>query len=122
MNAIVESDKHEYELTKEFNRMSKTAQNQLREKYVSDVDIGINVHFAKLQKHWLMMYCIVNHDYMKMTAEECLLSLANWREVYRLNSKFEKEADQVAWLNGKMDEIFGEGNYPYQYIDKLEDM
>ena len=82
----------------------------------------INEYFAKLQKNWLMLSCIVMADFMGKNADECLLYLANFKEVYRLNSKFEKEADQMAWLNGKMDEIFGEGNYPYQYIDKLEDM
>ena len=62
MNVMVEREKHEYELTKEFNRMSKTAQAQLTEKYKADVELGINVHFAKLQKHWLILDCIVDHD------------------------------------------------------------
>lgn len=122
MKVRVGEKKHEFELTKEFNRMTKTAQNQLNECYRRDVEHGINVHHAKLQKHWLMMYCIVNHDYMGMTAEECLLSLANWREVYRQNSAIQSEEEQLRWLQGKMDEIFGEGNYPYEYIDKLEEM
>lgn len=82
----------------------------------------INEYFAKLQKNWLMLSCVVMADFMGKSADECLLYLANFKEVYRLNSKFEKEADQVAWLTAKMDDIFGVGNYPYQYIDKLEDM
>jgi hypothetical protein len=82
----------------------------------------INQYFAKLQKNWLMLSCIVEHDYCGRSAEECLLYLANFKEVYRLNSKFATEEEQMAWLNGKMDEIFGKGNYPYEYIDKLEEM
>lgn len=77
---------------------------------------------AKLQKIWLMLDCIVHYDYMGMSKEECLLHLANWREVYRLNSKLKTEEEQFAWLNAKMTEIFGEGGYPYEYIDKLEDI
>jgi hypothetical protein len=122
MNAIVDNKKNEYELTKEFNRLSKTAQRQLNEKYKQDVERGIDVHHAKLQKNWLMFGCIVLHDFMGMTAEECLLFLGNWHEVYYQNSKIETEAEQQAWLMGKMDEIFGVGNYPKEYIDGLEEV
>ena len=82
----------------------------------------INHYFAKLQKNWLMLSCIVDHDYCGRSAEECLLYLANFREVYRLNAKLGSDEKQQEWLHGKMDEIFGEGNYPYEYIDKLEEM
>ena len=34
----------------------------------------------------------------------------------------QSDAEQGEWLNAKMTEIFGEGGYPYYYIDKLEDM
>lgn len=82
----------------------------------------INQYFAKLQKNWLMLSCIVMADYMGKTKEECLLYLANFKEVYRQNAKLAGDAEQQAWLNGKMKEIFGEGGYPYEYIDKLEEM
>ena len=82
----------------------------------------IDAHFAKLQKNWLMLSCIVLSTYMGKSAEECLLYLANFKEVYRINAKKKDDAEQQAWLNGKMDEIFGVGNYPYKYIDKLEDI
>lgn len=82
----------------------------------------INENFAKLQKNWLMLSCIVMADFMGKDKDECLLYLANFREVYRLNSKLNGDAEQQAWLNAKMTEIFGEVGYPYQYIDKLEEM
>jgi hypothetical protein len=82
----------------------------------------INEYFAKLQKNWLMLSCIVMADYMCKDKDECLLYLANFKEVYRLNSKLNGDAEQQEWLMGKMDEIFGVGNYPYEYIDKLEEM
>lgn len=122
MNVRVEREKHEYELTKEFNRMSKTAQAQLTEKYKADVDRGCNVHFAKLQKHWLILDCIVDHDYMGKTPEEILLRMGNWHEVYRLNSKIMTEEEQLAWFDKKLTEIFGDPDFFYQYLDKLENM
>lgn len=121
MNVIIDENKKGFELTKEFNRMSKVAQNQLNETYKSDVELGINVYFADVQKNMLMLQCVAM-DKVGLTAEQCLLVLANMREVYRLNSKIKTDAEQQAWLKGEMDRIFGVGNYPYQYIDKLEDM
>ena len=82
----------------------------------------INQYFAKLQKNWLRLSCIVLHNNFGFGKDRCMLYLANWKEVYRLNSKIGSDAEQQAWLEAEMDKIFGEGNYPYEYIDKLEDM
>lgn len=81
----------------------------------------INQHFAQLQKNWLMLSCIVLSEAMGLSKDECLLYLANFRGVYKQNSQIATEEEQQAWLRGKMEEIF-EGQYPYQYIDKLENM
>lgn len=82
----------------------------------------INQYLAKLQKNWLRLSCIVMSEYMGLSADDCLLYLANFKEVYRKNSKYTSEESQEKWLSEKMDEIFGKGNYPYQYIDKLEEL
>ena len=63
---------------------------------------------------------MVLHNNFGFGKDRCLLYLANWREVYRLNAKKGSDAEQQAWLRAEMDKIFGEGNYPYEYIDKLE--
>lgn len=81
----------------------------------------INSHFAKLQKNWLMLSCMVFHNNFGFGKDRCLLYLANWREMYRLNAKQGGGEAQQAWLKAEMDKIFGEGNYPYEYIDKLEE-
>lgn len=82
----------------------------------------INQYFAKLQKNWLMLSCIVLNRFFGFGRKRLLIYLANWREVYRLNSKIKSDEEQQAWLRGEMDRIFGKGNYPYEYIDKLEEM
>lgn len=121
MNVIVDNKKHEYELTKEYNRLSKVAQKQLNDTYKNDVELGINIYLAKTQKNMLMLQCIAM-DMAGLSVEQMLLVLANMRETYRLNSKITSEKEQDVWLKAQMDRIFGEGNYPYQYIDKLENM
>ena len=82
----------------------------------------INQYYAKLQKNWLMLSCIVLNRYFGLGRKRLLIYLANWKEIYRLNSKLGSDEAQQAWLRGEMDKIFGKDNYPYKYIDKLEDM
>lgn len=82
----------------------------------------INAHFAKLQKNWLMLSCMVMARYMGMSKEDCLLYLANFREVYRLNSQKKTDAEQKAWLEEQMNGIFGVDGFPTKYLDKLEEM
>ena len=108
--------------SKEFNRLTKAAQDRLLAQYEEDLIHNTNKNLAKVQKKMLQMLCIDMHDYMGMSPDECLLALANMKEIYRFNSKIKTEAEQEAWLDGKMVEIFGEGGYPYEYIDKLEEL
>ena len=77
---------------------------------------------AELQKIWLQFACIVLHKNFGFGKKRCLLFLANWREMYRLNSRIEGRADQSEFLAGEMEKIFGKGGYPKEYIDKLEEL
>ena len=77
---------------------------------------------AELQKIWLKMACIVLHNNFGFGKDRCLLFLANWREMYRLNSKIEGRAEQERFLAEGIDKIFGKDGYPKDYIDKLEEM
>ena len=121
MKVILEKDRNGFTLSKEFNRLTKSAQDRLIELFKEDVLKNTNRNLAQTQKKMMKMLCIAM-DRSGMTSEQCLLVLANMREVYRTNTKIETDAEQEKWLNGKMDEIFGEGGYPYEYIDKLEEM
>ena len=110
------------ERNKLFMQLAPSEQEKIKQLYTKDVEDETNKYFASLQKNWLMLSCIVMSDFMGKNSDECLLYLANFREVYRQNSKIKTEAEQQKWLKDKMNEIFGEGKYPYQYIDKLEEM
>lgn len=107
---------------KSFLNLPKSEKEIIERLHKEAVENEVNRYFAQLQKNWLKLSCIVMHDYMGLDRENCLLYLANFREVYRQNSKMPGEAEQQEWLDGKMDEIFGVGGYPYKYIDKLEEM
>ena len=105
-----------------FTQLAPSEQEKIKALYSKDVEDENNKYFAKLQKNWLMLSCIVLNKYFGFGKERLLIYLANWREAYRLNAKIKEEEAQQAWLKGEMDRIFGENGYPYEYIDKLEDI
>lgn len=109
-------------LPKSYMNLPQSEKDAIQQLYQENLEREVNRYFAKLQKNWLMMSCIVMADFMGKSADECLLYLANFKEVYRINSKIKGDEEQQAWLSGKMEEIFGVGGYPTQYIDKLEEM
>ena len=109
------------EHNKLFTQLAPSEREKIQALYTKDVLDENNKYLAKVQKNMLMLQCIAM-DMAELTVEQCLLVLANMREVYRQNSKILTDADQQAWLNAEMDRIFGVGGYPYKYIDKLEEM
>lgn len=68
------------------------------------------------------MACIVLHNNFDFDKDRCLLFLANWREMYRQNSKLEGKEEQEGFISNEIENIFGKGGYPKEYVDKLEDL
>ena len=77
---------------------------------------------AELQKIWLQFACIVLHKNFGFGKKRCLLFLANWREMYRLNSKFDGGEEQAEFLATELEKIFRKEGYPNEYVDKLEEI
>lgn len=107
-------------LPKSFLSLPQAEKDAINRVCTIEVENRINGEFAKLQKLWIKYGVIVLHDYLGMTAEDCLLYLANWREVYRINMKIEDAGTQREYLGGKMREIFGDTDFLDKYLDKLE--
>ena len=77
---------------------------------------------AELQKIWLQFACIVLNRCFGFGKKWLLLFLANWREMYRINTKLDSRAEQKWYLAREMEKIFGKDGYPKEYIDKLENL
>lgn len=109
-------------LPKSWEQLPQHQKDLINEAKTEEVEKEVNKNMAKLQKLWLQFACIVLHKNFGFDAEQAMLFLANWRQMYRINNGLKNEAEQTAYLAAEMNKIFGEGGYPYQYIDKLEDM
>lgn len=109
-------------LPKSWYRLPKHEKDIINRVMTDEVVKQVCHEQAELQKIWLKMACIVLHRNFGFGRKRCMLFLANWREMYRQNSRLEGREDQERFLSEEIDKIFGKGNYPYEYIDKLEEM
>ena len=109
-------------LPKSWNSLPQSEKEIINRVMTEEVAKQVCHEQAELQKIWLKMACIVLHRSFGFGKDRCLLFLANWREMYRINSKIGSEAEQTEYLAREIDKIFGKGGYPQKYIDKLEEI
>ncbi len=109
-------------LPKSFNQLPQREKEIINQVMTEEVVKQVCHEQAELQKIWLQMACIVLHQNFGFGKKRCLLFLANWREMYRLNSRIEGKAEQESFLAGEIDKIFGKSGYPTEYVDKLEEL
>lgn len=109
-------------LPKSFHNLPQSEKDSINRAMTEEVQNQVDKHMNKLQKFWLQFACIVLHRNFGFGKQRCLLFLANWREMYRINNRLKDEAEQTEFLAAEMDRIFGKDGYPAKYIDKLEEM
>ena len=106
---------------KTFDQLSRSDKDKINQIIDQEAERRANHHLAECQKIWLKMACIVLHRGFGFGKDRCLLFLANWKEMYKINSKIKTKEEQTAYLAAAIDEIF-HGGYPETYIDKLEEL
>ncbi len=109
-------------IPKSFANIPQSEKDIINRVMSEEVQRQVDKNMAKLQKLWLQFACIVLNRNFGFGRKRSLLFLANWREVYRHNSKLKDEAEQTEYLTAEMDRIFGKDGYPKEYIDKLEEL
>lgn len=107
---------------KTFLALPESEKQKINEVLTEEVQRQVDKNYAELQKIWLQLACIVLNRNFKFGKKRLLIFLGVWREMYRINNKLQGKAEQTAYLKAEINRIFGEGNYPYEYIDKLEEM
>ncbi len=108
-------------MPKSFLNLPQSEKEIINRTLTDEVEKQVNKDMAKLQKLWLKFACIVLHKNFGFGKKRCLLFLANWREMYRINNNLKNEAEQTEYLSREIDKIF-KGSYPTEYIEKLEEM
>lgn len=109
-------------MPKSFLNLPNSEKEKINDVLTEEVKNQVNQNFAELQKIWLQLACIVLNRNFGFGKKRLTLFLGVWREMYRINSKLKSEAEQSAYIKAELNKIFGEGGYPYEYIDKLEEL
>lgn len=109
-------------LPKSWNQLSKRDKATINRVMTDEVVNQVVHEQAQLQKIWLQMACIVLNRNFGFGRKRLLIFLGVWREMYRINSRLDTETEQTAYLTAELNRIFGEGGYPSEYIDKLEEI
>lgn len=72
------------------------------------------------QFNWIRMAicCMANNP--KINTEDMLCWLGAFKRMYQLNSRFDTQEQLDGYLKKRMDEIFGDGGFPDQYMRDFE--
>ena len=112
----------EVRLPKSWHSLPQSEKDKINEAMTKEVVKQVCHEQAQLQKIWLQMACIVLNRNFGFGKKRLLIFLGVWREMYRINTKLGNEAGQTAYLTAELNRIFGKDGYPYEYIDKLEEL
>lgn len=107
-------------MPKSFMDLPQSEKDKINEVLTEEVENRVNADFVKLQRVWLKFACIVLNKCFGFGEGRAKLFLANWREMYRLNTTMKTEAEQTAYLEAEMSRIFRKEGYPESFVDKLE--
>jgi hypothetical protein len=104
-------------LPKSFSQMRKAEQDRIL-KHMED---AMDNELCDAQIIWIKMACCILHD-MGKTESEITQFIGGWKRLYRANSRFKTKAEQDAFLDPRMAEIFGENGFPYEFIESLKNI
>lgn len=107
-----------------WNRLRESERNEIfewqRQTIEELVRLNIDHEEAELQKAWLKMMCIANHDVLKIGKFRAIRVLARWKRLYYIVSKLNTNAERDAYLDAELEKIFGKDGYPHAWVDSLE--
>ena len=104
-------------LPKSFSQLRKSEQDRI----LKQMEEAMDNELCDAQFIWIKMACCILQD-MGKTESEITQFIGGWKRLYRANSRFATKAEQDAFLDPKMAEIFGEGGFPYEFMHSLRDI
>lgn len=104
-------------LPKAFNQLSKNEQERIMKAYEDAMDEEL----CDAQIVWIKMACCILHS-MELTTDQVYIFLGLWKAMYRKNSRIKDKQEQDAFLNPQLAEIFGEGGFPEDFVQKMREI
>jgi hypothetical protein len=104
-------------LPKSFSQLRKSEQDRIM-KLMEDT---MDEELCQAQFIWIKMACCILHD-KGDTESDITQFIGGWKRMYRANSRFATKAEQDAFLDPRMAEIFGEGGFPEEFMQSLKEI
>ena len=98
-------------LPKVFKQLSNNEQDRIN-RALSD---ALDEELCTAQFIWIKMACSILHN-MGICERSITRFLGLWKSMYLANSRFKDKAEQTAFLDKRMGEIFGEGGFPEEFM------
>ena len=81
----------------------------------------LDEELCQAQFIWLKMACAILHN-LGLDESQITQFLGSWKMMYRANSRFKDKAEQDAFLDARMADIFGEGGFPEEFMQSLKEI
>ena len=104
-------------LPKSFSQLRKSEQDRI----LKQMEDAMDNELCEAQFIWIKMACYILHD-IGLDESAITQFIGDWKRLYRANSRFATKAEQDAFLDPKMAEIFGEGGFPEEFMQSLRDI
>ena len=82
----------------------------------------LDEELCQAQFNWIKMGCYSLSQIEGITAEQILLWVGGFKNLYRQNSRFTTQDELSAFLDKRMTEIFGEGGFPEEFMKSFKEI
>lgn len=110
-------------LPKVWDDLKPSEQERIKGYYAEASNVLINQQVdkeeAQMQKTWIL-YGAVALAQNGATKDDILVWIASWKRIYRANGRMKTQEDQEEFVKKHLSSIFGEGDYPFEFVDSLE--
>ena len=103
-------------LQKTIDRLKPSEKKAMDEMYFARWDKEL----VTAQFNWIRMAICCMAKNPKLTTEDMLCWLGAFKRIYQLNSRIETQEQLDEYLKKRMDEIFGEGGFPDDFMRDFE--
>lgn len=101
--------------------LKEKVMEELEQTLIPDlVRINLDHEEAELQKVWLQIMCIAEHDTHGHGRLRNLYTLRRFKTLYAKIERMKSKEERDEWLRAENQKIFGKGGYPYEWVDSLE--
>lgn len=101
-----------------WDQLTTSEQKRLKEAWYDEMD----ERGCIMQFNWIKLGICSLANIEKITKEDMLTWLAGFKRLYQLNSRLKTQQELTDYLNKRMDEIFGEGGFPEEFMQSFKNI